>query len=180
MPGTHYDSVPPGTDLPNVVHAIIEIPKGRRSKIELDKASGLMRFDRYLFSASHYPGDYGFVSQTLAADGDALDILVMVNEPTFSGCLIEARVLGMFRMRDRGLEDCKLLGVPDTDPLFDELRGLDDVPHHFLKEVGHFFSTYKQLEGVAIEVEGWVSRAAAFEEVRAAVDRYASTSSGAT
>jgi inorganic pyrophosphatase len=96
----------------------------------------------------------------------------MVNEPTFSGCLIEARVVGLFRMTDRGQHDFKLLGVPHTDPLFSEVRDLHDVPSHFLREVEHFFSTYKQLEGVAIVPQGWASREAAIAEVRTSVERY--------
>ncbi len=167
-----YDHVSPGSDIPHVVHAIVEIPKGRRSKFEVDKRTGLMKLDRYLYSSSHYPGDYGFIPQTLAEDGDALDVLVMVNEPTFSGCLIEARVVGLFRMTDRGAHDYKLLAVPHTDPLFGEMKILDDVPTHFLKEVEHFFSTYKQLEGVTIETQGWSSRDDAIEEVKASCQRF--------
>jgi inorganic pyrophosphatase len=98
----------------------------------------------------------------------------MVNEATFSDCLIEARMLGLFRMRDRGVEDCKLLGVPNSDPLFEQTRDLDDVPRHFLREVEHFFSTYKQLEGVTIEVGGWSPQAEAIREVRDSVLRYES------
>lgn len=169
---TGYMDVPPGTDIPSVVNAIVEIPKGRRNKFEVDKKTGLMRLDRYLYSSSHYPGDYGFIPQTLAEDGDALDILVMVNEPTFSGCLIEARVLGLFRMKDRGVNDFKILGVPNTDPLFAESRNLRDVPSHFLREVEHFFGTYKQLEGVTIETMGWATAQDATAEVQAAVHRY--------
>jgi len=167
-----YSHVPPGTHLPDVVHAIIEIPKGRRSKFEVDKRTGLIRLDRYLYSSSHYPGDYGFIPQTLAEDGDALDILVMVNEPTFSGCLIETRVVGLFRMVDRGANDYKVLGVPNTDPLFAEYQDLEDVANHFLREVEHFFATYKQLEGAVVEPQGWESAAKATEEVRASVARY--------
>jgi inorganic pyrophosphatase len=155
-----------------VVNAIVEIPKGRRSKFEIDKETGLFRLDRYLFSSSHYPGDYGFIPQTLAEDGDALDILVMVNEPTFSGCLIEASVVGLFRMTDRGAADYKVLGVPHSDPLFEHVRGLNDVPSHFLREVEHFFSTYKQLEGVHVEAQGWAGADQAIEEVRASVERH--------
>ena len=118
----------PGSKSPEFVNAIVEIPKGRRSKFEVDKETGLIKLDRYLYSSSHYPGDYGFVPRTLAEDGDALDMLVMVNEPTFSGCLIETRVVGLFRMTDRGANDYKILGVPNTDPLFDEIRDLEDVP----------------------------------------------------
>ena len=171
----YYAHVPPGTLIPQVVHAIVEIPKGRRSKFEVDKKTGLIRLDRYLYSSSHYPGDYGFIPQTLAEDGDALDILVMVNEPTFSGCLIEARVLGVFRMRDQGANDFKILGVPHTDPLFNEYQDLEDVPKNFLREVEHFFATYKLLEHVHVEAQGWFPAADATAEVRASVERYHET-----
>jgi len=167
-----YMNIPPGEGLPSIVNAIVEIPKGRRSKFEIDKKTGLIRLDRYLYSSSHYPGDYGFIPQTLAEDGDALDILVMVNEPTFSGCLIEARVIGLFRMRDRGVNDFKILGVPNTDPLFAEYRNLRDAPSHFLREVEHFFATYKQLEGVTIETMGWATAQDAIAEVKASVERF--------
>ena len=173
----HYDymMIPPGTDIPSVVNMIVEIPKGRRSKFEVDKETGLIKLDRYLYSSSVYPGDYGFIPQTLAADGDPLDILVMVNEPTFSGCLIEARVVGMFRMKDKGADDYKVLGVPNADPLFGHVKKLEDVPPHFLREVEHFFSTYKHLEGVTIEPLGWASAKAGAVEVRASIERFRKT-----
>jgi inorganic pyrophosphatase len=170
-----YHRVSPGTRLPEVVHAIVEIPKGSRNKFEVDKQTGLFRLDRYLYSSSHYPGDYGFIPQTLAEDGDALDVLVMVNEATFTGCLIEARVVGLFRMKDRGHNDYKVLAVPHSDPLFDDFRDLPDVPHHFTREVEHFFGTYKQLEGVKVETLGWDNAAAAFVEVHACVNRFRAT-----
>lgn len=164
--------IPPGPKLPTVVNCIVEIPKGRRNKFELDKKTGMIKLDRYLYSSSHYPGDYGFIPQTLADDGDPLDILVMVNEATFSGCLIEARVLGMFKMRDRGSLDEKILAVPNSDPLFKEFLDLPNVPSHYLREVEHFFVTYKQLEGVTIEPLGWESAEAAQAEVRKAVKQF--------
>lgn len=164
--------ISPGTNIPSVVNAIVEIPKGRRSKFEVDKNTGLIKLDRYLYSSSHYPGDYGFIPQTLAEDGDALDVLVMVNEPTFSGCLIETHVVGLFRMIDRGRPDYKVLGVPNTDPLFAHIRDINDVPYHFLREVEHFFATYKQLEGVEIRTEGWAAAEEAITEVRASVERH--------
>lgn len=167
-------TVSPGTKLPHVVNAIVEIPQGKRSKYELDKETGLFRLDRYLFSSLHYPADYGFIPQTLAEDDDPLDVLVMVNEPTFSGCLIEARAIGLFRMEDRGVNDFKVLGVPNSDPLFEHLRDLDDVPKHFLKEVEHFFATYKELEGVQTKSLGWSDAKGAIAEVKASVERYAS------
>ncbi len=166
-----YSEISPVTDNPSVMNVIIEIPKGRRSKFEVDKKTGLFKLDRYLYSSSHYPGDYGFIPQTLAEDGDPLDILVMVNEPTFSGCLIEARIVGLFRMADREVNDFKVLGVPHTDPLFAEIRNLCDIPGHFLREVEHFFATYKQLEGVAVATQGWASSEEAIAEVSSSLER---------
>ncbi len=166
--------VAPGADVPRTVNVIVEIPKGRRSKFEVDKASGLLKLDRYLYSSAHYPGDYGFIPQTLAEDGDPLDILVMVNEPTFSGCLIEARPLGLFRMTDRGDNDFKVLAVPATDPTFAEFRDLWRVPAHFLREVEHFFATYKQLEDEGdVRTLGWHDSAAAHAEILASIARFA-------
>ena len=165
-------TIGPGDHAPGRVRCIVEIPKGRRSKFEFDAATGLVRLDRYLYASSHYPGDYGFVPGTLAGDGDPLDVLVMVNEATFPGCLIEARVVGLFRMRDQGRDDFKLLGVPATDPLFDEVRGLSDVPRHFLREGEHFFATYKELEGKPVEVIGWAGRDEAEAEVRDSMKRF--------
>jgi inorganic pyrophosphatase len=170
-----YSRISAGSHLPNVVNTIVEIPKGSRNKFEIDKNTGLIRLDRHLYSSSHYPGDYGFIPRTLAEDGDALDILVMVNEATFSGCLIEARVIGLFRMKDRGLNDFKILGVPHSDPLFSEYVDLDDVPPHFLREVEHFFATYKQLEGITIETHDWARMPEAIEEVARSVERFRGT-----
>lgn len=167
-----FHSVSAGTDLPSVVNAIVEIPKGCRNKFEIDKETGLIRLDRYLYSSSHYPGDYGIIPQTLAEDGDPLDILVMVNEPTFSGCLIETRVVGLFKMTDRGANDYKVLGVPHSDPLFSDVNSLDDVPQHYLREVEHFFATYKQLEGVEVNPLGWAKTDEAVAAVKDAVERY--------
>jgi inorganic pyrophosphatase len=170
-----YMMIPPGTGEASVVNVIVEIPKGRRTKFEVDKATGLIKMDRYLYSSAMYPGDYGFVPQTLAEDGDPSDVLVMVNEATFPGCLIEARVVGIFRMKDKGANDFKLLAVPHKDPLFGHMKKLEDVPAHFLREVEHFFSTYKVLEGVNVEPLGWDTHEAGTAEVRASVERFRGT-----
>src|SRR3954467_14832545 len=172
LAASDYMMISPGTDIPSVVNMIVEIPKGARNKFELDKETGLIKLDRYLYSSSVYPGDYGFIPQTLAEDHDPLDILVMVNEPTFSGCLIEARVVGLFKMIDKGANDYKVLGVPHADPLFAEVKDLSTVPSHFLREVEHFFATYKQLEGTHVEPLGWTAAAGRLAEVRASVERY--------
>jgi len=170
-----YMMIPPGTGEASVVNMIVEIPKGRRTKFEVDKVTGLIKMDRYLYSSTMYPGDYGFIPQTLAEDNDPLDILVMVNEPTFSGCLIEARVVGIFLMRDKGQKDYKVLAVPHKDPLFGHMKKLEDVPQHFLREVEHFFATYKHLEGALVEPLGWASHEEGTQEVRLSVERFRST-----
>ena len=172
LAASDYMMISPGTDIPSVVNAIVEIPKGKRNKFEVDKVTGLIKLDRYLYSSAVYPGDYGFIPQTLAEDDDPLDALVMVNEATFSGCLIEARVVGIFRMRDKGQNDFKVLSVPHKDPLFAHIRKLEDVPAHFLREVEFFFSTYKQLEGVTVEPLGWASHEEGTAEVRGSVERF--------
>lgn len=167
-----WKELPPGPNAPEVIYVVVEIPKRSRNKYEYDEDGGFIKLDRVLYSSLHYPGDYGFIPQTLAEDGDNLDILVMVNEPTFSGCLIQARVIGLFKLTDRGQNDYKVLAVPNSDPLFAELQDLNNVPAHFLREVEHFFATYKQLEGVVTEQKGWGNAADASTEVHASVDRY--------
>jgi inorganic pyrophosphatase len=164
--------VPPGPNPPKVIHAIVEIPKGRRSKFEVDKETGLLRLDRFLYSSAMYPGDYGFIPQTLAEDGDPLDVLVMLSEPTFSGCLIEARPLGIFKMTDKGENDFKVLAVPNTDPMYQEIRDLWRVPPHFLREVEHFFEHYKDLEGGHVKAMGWHQVDVAHREILKSVERY--------
>ena len=167
-----WRELPPGPDWPRVVYVVVEIPKKSRNKYEYDEKGGFVKLDRVIFSSLHYPGDYGFIPQTLHADGDPLDVLVMTNEPTFSGCVIEARPLGVFRLVDKGQLDDKILAVPHTDPLFHEYRTLDDVPRHFLNEVAHFFNVYKDLESAEVVGKGWDGLEQAYAEIKGAVDRY--------
>jgi inorganic pyrophosphatase len=154
------------------VTVMIEIPKGSRNKYEYDKEKRVFRFDRMLFSAVHYPSDYGFIPDTLAEDGDPLDALVLVWEPTFPGCLIEARPVGLFEMSDEKGRDEKILCVPVSDPLWNYIESLSDVPPHLLKEIEHFFSIYKDLEKKETRVEGWKDREAAIEVVKESRRRY--------
>jgi len=163
------------TDAPSelVVDVVIEIPKGTRNKYEYDPASGRIRFDRMLFSAMHYPSDYGFVVDTLADDGDPLDALVLVWEPTFPGCLIQARPVGVFEMEDEKGPDQKILCVPIHDPMWNHISDLDGVPPHLLKEIEHFFRVYKELESKKVGVGGWHDRQAAEQFVMAARQRFA-------
>ena len=161
-----------GPDVPKVVHAVIEIPKRSRNKYEYDVDTGCLKLDRVVSSSLHYPGDYGFIPRTLHYDGDPLDVLVMTNEPTFSGCLIEARVLGIFHLIDKGDLDDKILAVPNTDPLFAGYHKLEDVPRHFLREVEHFFSVYKDLDQVHVESGGWGDLDQAYQEIQEAMRLY--------
>ncbi|HEX79115.1 MAG TPA: inorganic diphosphatase [Dehalococcoidia bacterium] len=138
-----------------VFDVLIEIPKGSRNKYEYDKEKNVMRFDRMLFSAVHYPSDYGFFPETLAEDGDPLDALVLVGEPTFPGCLMTVKPVGLFKMHDEKGPDEKILCVPVADPLWNHIETLEDVPPHLLKEIEHFFTVYKDLEEKKTGVEGW-------------------------
>jgi inorganic pyrophosphatase len=138
-----------------VVDAIVEIPRGSRNKYEFDANSHAIRLDRVLFSSVHYPGDYGFVEGTRCGDGDPLDVLILVEEPTFPCCRVRVRPIGVLLMHDDGQEDEKILGVPQGDPRFAEVYDLKDLPHHWLAEVENFFATYKALEGTAASTGEW-------------------------
>ena len=151
---------------------MIEIPKGSRNKYEYDHKRNAIKFDRMLFSAMHYPSDYGFITDTLAEDGDPLDALVLVWEPTFPGCIMDVRPVGLFRMRDEKGPDAKILCIPLGDPLWNHIRSLDDVPPHLLKEIEHFFKVYKELEEKKTGVEGWEGLEAALATIKDAQDRY--------
>jgi inorganic pyrophosphatase len=163
----------PGRHPPEEVTALVEIPSGSRNKYELDKESGLLRLDRVLYSAVHYPGDYGFIPRTLAEDHDPCDILVLVNEPTFPGCQIDARPIGVLRMTDRGEPDDKILSVPINDPFFGEYFDIADIPQHYLKEVEHFFHIYKDLEGKRVQTVGWGKAEEAMAAITEDIARYA-------
>jgi inorganic pyrophosphatase len=167
-----WHRLPSGPSIPQTVYCIVEIPKGSRNKYEYSKSAGIIKLDRVLWSSMHYPSDYGLIPQTYADDGDPLDILVMVNEPTFAGCVIEARPIGIFHMIDRGDPDEKILAVPSTDPLFTDYKDLSDVPKHFLTEVAHFFQTYKQLQGIQVTPKGWENAEKAREVIVQAIERY--------
>jgi inorganic pyrophosphatase len=145
---------------------VIEIPKGTRNKYEVDHETGRIRLDRMLFTATMYPEDYGFIEDTLGEDGDPLDALVLLDEPTFPGCLILCRAIGMFRMSDEKGGDDKVLCVPAHDPRMHKYQELDDVEKFELLEIQHFFETYKDLEpGKSVEGATWVGRQEAVAEI---------------
>ncbi len=170
-----WHELSPGPQPPDIVYAVIEVPKGSRNKYEYAKRAGVIKLDRVLYSSLHYPGDYGFIPQSYFEDGDPLDILVMVNEPTFPGCVIEARPIGMFKMIDKGDPDYKILAVPATDPHFNDYHSLASVSKHFPTEVMHFFMTYKQLEGAEVKNEGWVDAEEARSTIKHSLDLYRKT-----
>jgi len=164
--------LPAGPNPPSEVHAFVEIPRGSRNKYELDKETGVLKLDRLLYSAVHYPGDYGFIPRTLGDDGDPLDVLVMTTEPTFSGCLIAVRPVGVFLMADEKGGDEKVLAVPLADPLKRGVHDLADIPPHFLDEVRHFFTVYKDLEGVRVSTSGWEGKETAHRIILESMERY--------
>jgi inorganic pyrophosphatase len=146
----------------------IEIPKGQRNKYEMDHETGRIRLDRMLFTSTRYPTDYGFIEGTLAEDGDPLDALVLLDEPTFPGCLIQCRAIGMFRMRDENGRDDKVLCVAATDPRMAHLSDIADVSEFELLEIQHFFEVYKELEpGKEVEAAKWVGAGEAIAEIEA-------------
>jgi inorganic pyrophosphatase len=154
------------------IEVVIEIPKGTRNKYEADE-SGTIWLDRMLFTATRYPEDYGFVPATLAEDGDPMDALVILEEPTFPGCHIHSRPVGMFLMRDEMGDDAKLLCVPASDPRWNHVENLSDLPDFELREIAHFFGIYKDLEpGKVTETAGWRDRSEAEAAIEAAHQRF--------
>lgn len=136
----------------NVVEAIIEIPLKTRNKFEVDKKSNRIKLDRVLYSAMTYPAEYGYIENTLANDGDPLDILVISSECTFPGCVVPARVIGYLKMLDNGFEDYKLISVVDVDPRYNEINKLSDLSNFTLEEIKDFFRNYKTLQNIKVEV----------------------------
>jgi inorganic pyrophosphatase len=159
----------------DVVRVVVEIPKGSRNKYELDPETGRITLDRMLFTSMQYPADYGFIEGTLGGDGDTLDALVFVGEPTFPGCVIRARPVGLFRMRDEKGADEKILCVPLKDPMWSQIQELDDLNPNLLNEIEHFFQVYKELEDKKVATEGFGGRAEALDVIDEARRRAADT-----
>lgn len=167
-----YLDLPIGDDAPKVVTAVIEIPLDSVNKYEYDKRLHVFRLDRNLHSPVHYPGDYGFIPQTLAEDGDPLDILILGDSPTFPGCVFKARPIGLFEMLDQGIPDEKIVAFAMGNPRVRDVRNYTDVMPHILREVEHFFSVYKNLEDKRTEVLGWKDCDAAYEIIRTSHTRF--------
>jgi inorganic pyrophosphatase len=167
----------PGPECPELVRMIVEIPKNSANKYEYDGNLGVFRLDRALYSPMHYPGDYGFIPGTLASDGDPMDVLVMVEEPSFPGCLIEVRPVGILNMIDQQEKDQKILAVPNRNPRYDEIHTIDQIFPHVRREIEHFFTIYKELEGRVTHTQGWdgprEARRAIVESRNAYIEKHA-------
>ncbi len=165
----------PGSKSPDIVNAVIEVPRNSANKYEYDPEIGVFRLDRVLYSPMHYPGDYGFIPSTLADDGDPVDVLVLTNEPTYPGIVLSARPLGYLEMSDEKGRDQKVLAVPADDPRYDGMRHLDNVSRHRLREIEHFFNIYKELEGKKTTVDGWRGMEETYELIQTCVANFQET-----
>lgn len=168
-----WHEISAGDDIPNLINVIVEIPKGSKNKYEIDKENGLIKLDRAMKSAQDYPFDYGFVPQSLWDDGDALDVVLLTTYPLFPGILVEARPVAVMRMIDGGEGDDKIIAVPKNDPRWEDVADLSDLNKHTVKEIQHFFETYKTIDGKKVEITGVEDRAAAYEAVKKGLSLYA-------
>jgi len=162
-----------GEKFPEIVNAVIEIPKDSQIKYELDKKTGLLKLDRFLYSAVHYPGDYGFIPRTYWEDDDPLDIMILSSKPVLPLTITKARVIGVLRMQDGGEKDDKIIAVYDNDPRFAEYKDILDVPKHTIQELKHFFETYKQLQGKECKILEILGKRHAVKDVELGKDFYA-------
>lgn len=164
--------LPIGKEYPNVINAVVEIPKGARNKYEYDVHLGVFRLDRVLYSSMHYPEAYGFVPSTLWDDGDPLDILIFIDQPLFTGVVVEVKPIGILRMEDEKGPDDKLLSVAVNDPTYRNISDVSEVPNHLLVEIEHFFTSYKLLENKHVRSFGWDNAAVAIEAVKHGFELY--------
>lgn len=164
-----------GKKVPAEINVIIEIPKGSNNKYEIDKETGLIALDRALHTAQNYPFDYGFVPQTLWDDNDALDVVLLTTYPLSPGILVAARPIGIMHVIDGGEGDDKVIAVPVSDPRWDEVKDLKDINKHTLKEMEHFFTTYKKLQNKTVEISGFEGKEAAFAAVTRSSELYNKT-----
>ncbi len=165
-----WHDIEPGTE--NEMNVIVEIPRGSKNKYEIDKKTGLIALDRVMHSAQDYPFDYGFVPRTYWKDGDALDVVILTTHPLLSGILVRVRPVALLDMVDSGEEDQKVIAVPVDDPRFDTVKDLNDVNPHTLKEIEHFFATYKKVQKKEVEVRGFKDKASAVSAFKESLDLY--------
>lgn len=162
----NYDLLGIGKNAPKILNAVIEIPKGGHNKYEVDPETGIIKLDRVLHSPLFYPIDYGFIPETLAPDGDHLDVLVVTDSPALTGCVVEVRPLGILRMTDGGEQDDKIIAVQANNPHFHHKKKLSDLAPHLLDEIVHFFEEYKKLENKQVEVAGFEPLKSALEAIK--------------
>ncbi|MCB0740661.1 MAG: inorganic diphosphatase [Chitinophagaceae bacterium] len=170
-----WHGVQTGNDAPATVNAIIEIPKGARAKYEVDKATGLLKMDRVIYSSFQYPVNYGFIPQTLGQDNDPLDILVLCSQSIQSLCLVEANVIGNMQMIDQGQQDDKIIAVAKHDPSVNHIARMEELPNHFLLELKNFFEQYKVLENKKVEIDNFQDQLIAFRIIQEAITAYQKT-----
>src|SRR3989344_9519708 len=164
-----------GDKAPEIFNAVVEIPKDSQNKYEIDKQTGMVSLDRVLYSPMHYPADYGFIPETKAEDGDPADVMILGNDSLFPGCVVRVRPIGLLNMIDAGEQDDKIIGVQANNPRFDSIKDIPDVEKshaHHLKEIAHFFQTYKELQGKKVEIIGWRNAEAAKKEIEKARKMY--------
>lgn len=161
-----WHDISAGDNAPEIVNVIIENAKGSKNKYEIDKKTGLLKLDRAMKTSQDFPFDYGFVPRTLWEDGDALDVVVLSTYPLNPGILVEVRPVGVAKMIDSGESDYKIISVPKHDPRWEQVKDLKDVNPYTLKEIKHFFETYKTIEGKKVEIKGYESRKAALQAVK--------------
>lgn len=167
-----YHLVPIGKKAPKIINAVVEIPKGSHNKYEYDEKLDEIRLDRVLHSPVFYPTDYGFIPQTRSEDGDHLDVLVIITEPVFSGCIIEVRPVGVLNMEDEGGKDEKIVAIATKDPRVSTIEDIMDVDEHYKKEMLHFFEVYKHLENKWVKIKGWLGKDDAHKIINQARERF--------
>ncbi len=173
-----YD-LDPGPLSPEEVRMIVEIPKGSSNKYEYDGELDMFRLDRALYSPMHYPGDYGFIPGTLAEDGDPLDVLTLMQQPTFTGCVVSVRPVAILNLRDEKEGDAKILAVPTKNPRYDQIHTMDQIYPHVRREIEHFFQIYKELQGAVMQVDGWAGPMEARKAIMDCRQRYLDHKAGA-
>jgi inorganic pyrophosphatase len=168
-----WHDVPAGKNPPELINAIIEIPRGSRAKFEIDKETGLIKLDRVIYASMYYPLNYGFIPQTLGEDGDPLDIVVLTQVSVVPLCLIPSKVIGVMQMIDRGEADEKIIAVAEQDPSVSNIADIADLPNHLISELRHFFENYKTLENKKVVINEFLPRAEAFTVIERSLAHYA-------
>jgi len=171
-----FSKVRIGENVPEKINVVIEIPRGSHHKYEYDENMHEIKLDRVLHSSVFFPTDYGFIPDTRGDDGDHLDVLVIISDPSFPGCVMEVRPIGVLDMADDKGQDWKIVAICDSDPRLKGINSLEDLDEHHKNEIQHFFEVYKQLENKEVEVKGWMDKDSAYRIISDALDKHASES----